>query len=130
MIVGIDPGVKTGFAVYSRESRAIITALTLTAVAAEERIKELKPECVYIEDARLRQWKGLAGAERLKGVGSVERDCKRWQEFCEHHNISFKLVAPKNNMTKLSSERFELITGYTGRTSEHSRDAGMLVFGR
>lgn len=32
--------------------------------------------------------------------------------------------------TKTTSEQFQQLTGYTGRTNEHARDAGTLVYGR
>jgi len=33
-------------------------------------------------------------------------------------------------MTKLDREQFKKITGYEGVTSEHARDAALLVYGR
>ena len=40
------------------------------------------------------------------------------------------MVHPKNNRTKLCAQLFAKYTKYEARTSEHSRDAAMLVFGR
>jgi hypothetical protein len=85
---------------------------------------------LYIEDARLRTWYGAKGKEVLQGVGSVKRDCLRWQEFCEHHNIEFNMVHPKNNKTKLKAAEFKKITGWSGKSNEHGRDSAMLVWGR
>lgn len=84
---------------------------------------------IYIEDARQRKWV-TGGCEKLQGVGSVKRDCQRWQEFCEYHGIDFELVAPKNNRTKTTASEFKRITGWQQRTNEHGRDAAMLIFGR
>lgn len=42
----------------------------------------------------------------------------------------FEMVHPKDNRTKLSVQLFAKYTKYEARTSEHSRDAAMLVFGR
>lgn len=130
--IGIDCGVKTGFAVS--QNGELRQVKTLKAVQAEAQILEFlaakMPMKVYIEDARKRTWFGGAGRERLKGVGSVNRDCSRWQEFCEHYGIDFELVHPKNNVTKLDAAYFVMLTGWGERTSEHSRDAAMLVFKR
>ena len=52
-------------------------------------------------------------------------------EYCLRNNIRFEFVKPtKKSLTKLKAEDFKKITGYEGRTSEHGRDAAMLVYGR
>lgn len=78
------------------------------------------------------KWYNDAGKSRdkLQGAGSIKRDCKIWEDFLRDKGIPFKLIAPKNNTTKLSAPAFKSITGYTGRTCEHSRDAAMMVYGR
>ena len=131
-LIGIDPGVNTGLAVYSHKKLQL--AESCTAVKAEcfvlKTIKEGEDVKLYIEDARKRKWFGSKGREVLQGVGSVKRDSQRWQEFAEHHKIEFELIAPKDNKTKLKSATFKKITGWDGRTNEHGRDAAMLIFGR
>ena len=44
--------------------------------------------------------------------------------------LDFDMVAPKQQMgfTKLTSAAFRKLTHYDGTTSEHARDAAMLVF--
>lgn len=49
--------------------------------------------------------------------------------FRRYADINFEMVAPKDNITKTKADYFKRLTGWTKRTSEHSRDAGMLVFG-
>ena len=66
---------------------------------------------------------------KLQGVGSVKRDCTIWEDFLKDLNVSFEMVAPKRNVTKLTHEQFVRLTGYDKRTNEHNRDAAMLVFG-
>lgn len=44
--------------------------------------------------------------------------------------IEFRALPPTKGATKMSAEAFRDLTGWRGRTSEHSRDAAMLVFGR
>ncbi|WP_336143315.1 MULTISPECIES: hypothetical protein [unclassified Acinetobacter] len=137
--VGIDCGVKTGFAVA--EKGVLNRVETLTITKAMEEVKELHGQhpdlIVRIEDARLRTWFGSTDARQAKsgagvreGVGSVKRDCSIWEQFCIEQNIKYELVHPAANMTKTKSEYFNRITGWVGRTSEHSRDAAMLVYGR
>ena len=132
ILIGIDPGVHTGLAVYSEGKLQLVESCT--AVKAEcfvlKAAKEVDSIILLIEDARQRTWYGSKGREVLQGVGSVKRDCQRWEEFCSHHEIDFKLIHPKNNKTKLKAAEFKKITGWNGRTNEHGRDSAMLIFGR
>ncbi|MBR1690590.1 MAG: hypothetical protein IJ713_07435 [Oscillibacter sp.] len=137
--IGIDTGRHTGFAVWDGTrfveldtksiSAAILETLRYAANFGRENVT------VYIEDARLRTWipreKSLAEFKgRAQGAGSVKRDASIWEDFCAEEEIRLVKVPPKYNTTKLSSEAFARITGYKGRTSEHARDAAMLVFGK
>lgn len=134
--VGIDCGVKTGFAVADKGILVRVETLTITkAMDAVKQLHSQYPDMVLkIEDARLRTWFGSADARQAKsgagvreGVGSVKRDCSIWEQFCIEQGIKFDLVHPAANITKTKDAYFKRITGWTGRTSEHSRDAAMLV---
>lgn len=140
LVIGVDPGVKTGLAVWSRDTRAFVGVDTLGVIAAMEKVRSLKnamPVRVVFEDARLRKWFGgrdanqrRYGAGVREGAGSVKRDAKLWQEFCEFHGIEYQAVPPMRGATKWSAEKFQSITGWTGRTSSHARDAALLVWGK
>lgn len=133
--IGIDPGTHTGIAVWSHEQRKFVSVETKTICEAMEDILSLGDQygidniLVKFEDARLRKWFGTAGREQLQGAGSIKRDCQIWQEFLSSKSIPFAAVAPKANRTKMRAEAFKKYTGWTSRTSEHARDAAMLVFG-
>lgn len=129
--IGIDPGTKTGIAVWDSATKQFIVVGTCSIVEAIFLVREY-PEAdtkIHYEDARQRSWFGSKGREVMKGVGSVERDCKIWEQFCAHFGYESRAVHPKNIVTKLDAKRFEAMTGYTGRTSEHARDAAMIVWG-
>lgn len=138
LYIGIDAGTHTGVAVWnSREQRLeLIDTMTITQAmdyVRGERMRGLAygfEVVVCMEDARLRNWFGNAGREKLQGAGSVKRDCAIWETFCKEADIELRKIAPKNNYTKLSAEQFRKLTGWKGRTSDHARDAAMLVFGR
>lgn len=136
--IGIDTGVHTGFAVYDSDTKKLDTVQTMKIHEAMRIVKKYKEYgsqkfMVRFEDARQRTWFGHNTAQqdraRLQGAGSVKRDCQIWEDFLTDEGISFQMVAPKNNATKLTSEQFKRLTGYDGRTNEHGRDAAMLVYG-
>ena len=139
VIVGIDPGVNTGLAVWDTASRSLIDVRCSGIVDAMEYLRNLKETngigLVVFEDARQRKWiprekdlKEFKG--RAMGAGSVKRDCTIWEEWCKYHHIEFVKTPPRAGMTKLSDAFFRGITGYDRRTNNHGRDAAMLVFGR
>lgn len=134
--IGIDTGVHTGFAVWNTDTKSFFEVRTYTITQAIDRVRELNDICgrgsvrLYVEDARQRKWFGRTGRERLKGAGSVCRDASIWEDWCKENDIECVMVAPKNNRTKLSAAQFRALTKWPGRTSQHSRDAALLVFGR
>jgi hypothetical protein len=132
MIIGIDPGVQTGLALYDTEVKILCQLETVPIHRAMETVLRYHSQykiVVRFEDARLRKWFGKAGREKLQGADSVKRDCRIWEDFLKDSGIPFEAVAPQQNKTKIKAETFRKITGWTGRTTEHSRDAGMLVYG-
>ncbi len=130
IIIGIDPGVNTGFAVFSVEQQRFLKVDTLLIHEALFLIDSYLIEhdaIVRVEDARKR--KKFESDKYPQGVGSIKRDCKIWEDFLKSKNAAFDLVAPNAQRTKLSADYFKKLTGYQGRTSNHARDAGGLVFG-
>ena len=133
--IGIDPGVNTGIAVWDTEQKSFIAIQTLKIHEAmriiEMTIQNNGKENVRVrfEDARLRTWFGKSGREQLQGAGSVKRDSKIWDDFLQDQGVEFQPVAPRANTTKTDQKQFQRITGYRERTSNHARDAAMLVFG-
>lgn len=138
LFIGIDPGTHTGIAIWDKTSRRLEMVDTMTITKAMEIVKanvELTKSfggevVVFFEDARKRSWFGSASRERLQGAGSVKRDCAIWETFCEELGVECRKIAPKHNTTKLTAAQFKVLTNWQGRTSEHGRDAAMLVFGR
>lgn len=135
--IGIDTGTHTGFAVWDSEKRKLLEIETLTITQAMDRVLiyrniGLTTGCeikLHIEDARLRKWYGNAGREKLQGVGSVKRDCAIWFDWCKENHIECRKVAPKEKPTKMKAKPFNRLTGWRKNTSEHGRDAAMMVFG-
>ena len=132
-VIGIDPGVSTGFARVNTAA-SFAELCTLSMYYAQDRILQIaevygvESVLVCIEDCRLRKWVDpKLGKERLRGIGSVERDCSLWQEFCELHGLRFELVAPRGIATKMDKWAFAQTFDYPYDTSNHARDAGTLA---
>ena len=137
-LIGIDPGTKTGVCLYHKLNRTILECKTMNIILAMQHIKiniidRYNPDTLLfvLEDARKKKWFGTGKevAVRAQGAGSVKRDTKIWIEFFEENNVDYKLVEPPKDLTKMPEDRFKRLTGYNHRTSEHARDAAMLVWG-
>ena len=141
--IGIDPGTHTGVAVWDSREGKFLSLETLPIHRALEKVKEMSHPFwhmdrlyhddiqVVFEDARQRTWLGKGDTNaKLQGAGSVKRDCSIWEDFCKDYGIPFQAKPPVKGATKVSAEYFKMVSHYTGRTSEHSRDAAMLVIGR
>ncbi len=136
--IGIDTGVSTGVAIWNSKTKAFVLIETMPIHKAMDAVfqwvitwnnktdgKNIK---VRVEDARQRTGLKFIGKERLQGAGSIKRDAKIWEDFLTDIGCEFDMVAPHNNRTKVKDKPFKDMTGWEGRTSEHSRDAAMLVY--
>ncbi len=135
ILIGIDPGVNTGFAVSKNGNLVKVASMTITQAMKEiNHILMYKPEKIriYIEDARKRRWYGKNSNAKQQGAGSIKRDCSIWDDYLNEIGVDFELVNPKDQKgaTKKTSDEFKSTTGWTGRTNEHARDAAMLIYGK
>ena len=132
--IGIDPGTHTGVAVWDTREGKFLSLETLPIHRAMVEVLNLRigrDIQVVFEDARQRTWFGKGDTNaKLQGAGSVKRDCSIWEDFCKDYGIPYWAKPPVKGATKVSAEYFKMVSHYTGRTSEHSRDAAMLVIGR
>ena len=131
-VIGVDPGAKTGFAIWDCKAKEFLSVDTLKIHQAIFVIMQKcnRPDVlVLVEDARKRVWYGDAGRGKLQGVGSVKRDCSIWEDLLKDLECDYRLLHPKDIKTKLDSVTFERITGYKFRTSQHARDAAMMCYG-
>lgn len=136
IVIAIDPGVSTGFAVMIKNG-SFSELCTLSILTAQDRVAEivkcygLENVLIIFEDCRLRTWVDPKfKKELIRGVGSVERDCSVWQEFCERNGLIFHRAHPSDlagTNTKKDKWLFAEITEHPYDTSEHARDAGMLA---
>ncbi len=141
ILIGIDPGEHTGFAVWNTGRMQFDEVCTLSLIRAVDRVRELRALYgwenikVVFEDARQRKWfpreKNVSEYRgKLMGAGAAKRDARIWEEFLTDYGIPFTAHKPQAGGTKWSADYFAQVTGWTGRTSEHARDAALLVYGR
>lgn len=134
LMVGIDPGVHTGFAIWHLSEQRFTDVRTTGIVDAMRLIHLMRDvgslHSVRFEDARLRKWFGTKGREALQGAGSIKRDCSIWQEFMDSMDgVPYLPVSPLEKGLKLNAKEFARMTKWEGRTSQHARDAAMLIYG-
>lgn len=132
--IGIDPGIKTGFAIICNDQKE---ALTVTIHNAFPLIKQLLKRDdkihVRVEDARKRKWFGVKSKDKQQGAGSIKRDSKIWEDFLtelsskKDSKLTFEMLHPIKGGTKINKVLFKKISGITKVTSEHARDAYMLI---
>lgn len=136
LIVGIDPGVNTGFAIWHRAEKRLTTVETMGICAAMMHVRIMHDAAslhsVVFEDARLRTgYFGERAAAKQQGAGSIKRDCSIWEEFLNGLvGVPMLSLSPRAKGKKVDAARFAILSGWHGRTSEHARDAAMLVIGR
>lgn len=139
--IGIDTGTNTGIAVWDNRQRSFVSVGCVAIHKAMRIVEEYAQKAldagtrciVRVEDPRQRtRYEPMtreAERKKLQGVGSVKRDASIWEDYLSDLGVEFEMVAPKRNVTKLSQDRFRVMTGWQNRTNEHGRDAAMLVFG-
>lgn len=130
IVIGIDPGVTTGVAKWDTSANNMVDVSSMKIHQAMDMVGSWPiANLVLVEDARKRTWFGKSGKEVWQGAGSIKRDCTVWEDFLCDKGISFVMLPPRSNRTKLNADSFNKLTGWAGRTNEHARDAAMLVYG-
>jgi hypothetical protein len=139
ILIGIDPGVQNGYAVMrdgvftcldTRSFWELIDALTPLEFMAESKV-------VYIENPNVNRPVFVKKGANAKGylriaqnVGSNKRDAQLIIEFCQSKKIPCVTVAPlRGAYHKPDAKTFYNLTGCKGKTSQHARDAAMLIYG-
>jgi hypothetical protein len=140
IIIGVDPGVNTGICVYKPELKKIEKLITGDFWDLIDLLHEYQIAGAYLgvimEDPNgnkpifNRGVDGRRASKIAQNVGANKRDATLISDYCVRTFISIRGVVPSSrSLTKLSAEQFASITGWTARSSSHSRDAAMLVWG-
>lgn len=129
--IGIDPGVKVGWAV--KQNGEITDVSTLTIWQFFEAIEDWNNAgmigCVVVEDARkCGRWFNDKSAARAQGAGFVKTLSGQFEQFLIDKEIPYKMIAPMKGAKKLDRSMVQRITGYREETNQHSRDAIMIAW--
>lgn len=139
IVIGIDPGVETGYAEWSRSRKQFIELNTLSFWATHDRIVQFNPFDVeiFIEnpDSKRAMYQRTDEIEHARTreqiarkIGSNRREASLLIERFQSLGYTVRAVSPIKEK-KWNAEVFRRLTKYKGRTSQHVRDAGRLVFG-
>ena len=131
-VLGIDPGASTGIATF--EAGVLAALETIAPYQIERTLRERMPARVVFEDSRLQShtWTRAktvaASAKMARNVGQIDAWCGLIASICEELGIPAHGVSPASKGTKVDAGRFARITGWSGSTNEHNRDAAMVAW--
>lgn len=132
IIVGIDPGVNTGFAAFINGK--LVKLQTISPWDIDEELSEWFPDRVVFEDSRLQShiWTTAStravAANMARKVGQVDAYCALIVGICGRLGKPAHGISPKAKGKKLNAEQFKHATGWTGKSNQHERDAAMCAF--
>jgi predicted RNase H-like nuclease (RuvC/YqgF family) len=133
MIIGIDPGAKTGVAIYHEGKLAELR--TMNALKLFAWIPDESPFLVIIEDSTLTSYiftaPGVPHRVALnvaRKVGEVDAHCKLIKQVCGDFDIPYRSISPKDKGKKIDAKEFERMTGWTKQSNQHERDAAMVAW--
>lgn len=131
IIIGIDPGVSTGCAIY--RAGQLTELRTIGPHEINVLLTEMQPNRVVFEDSRLQShtWSKApsraAAAKMARNVGEIDAWCKLITALCEQLGIAAHGISPKSKGAKLTAEQFAVVTGWAGRSNQHERDAALVA---
>jgi len=132
LLIGIDPGKENGFAAYYTTLKKFTAIKTLKTFEVIEHLMALlerkEPFKVYIEDPNTFKYHGKDQSHKLQGAGSVKARFRVIVEFMDFYGIDYEKRSIQGTV-KYDALTFKKITKYEKSTSQHGRDAGMLVYG-
>jgi hypothetical protein len=134
-IIGIDAGSNTGFAVYDPSEKRLTELVTTDFWGAIEKINAMRAAGeigVVLEKPKTKanfhkHAKTAAGKHTMGvNVGFALKEAALILEYLNRNGIPVMTLPP---LGKKDAVFFKRMTGWSGRTNSHMRDAGLLCFG-
>lgn len=132
IILGIDPGVNTGIAVFKAGSLWKLETIEPHQIA--DYLTKAMPSRVIFEDSRLtsfmfNQVKSRSAALKMaRNVGEIDAWCRVITSVCADLGIPAHGISPAGKGAKVKAPEFARITGWLAKSNEHERDAAMVAF--
>ena len=132
-MIGIDPGSQTGMAVF--EDGHLVSLETYTPVQLVRDF--LFGELVVFEDSRnspifagsrAHGSSRAAAMKMARAIGEIDAWCRLIEDICKREGIKCVGISPKQKGRKLNAAEFRELTGWTGQTNQHERDAAMVAW--
>lgn len=146
IFLGIDGGVTTGVALWSRKENKLVDVCSFSfwdAIRYFDKIVKMADGMgvtAVVEDPRLIRpvFGKKSDFSRKQTYGKISQDVGAMKaytalmvEWLHEKNIPTILVKPSQyTKTKLDAKTFKNMTKWDKKTNEHSRDAAMLVWGK
>lgn len=129
--IGIDPGKKTAIAIYDSTLKRIIDVFMTDFWGAYDYMKfeqnDTLIEQVIIEVPRTKSnWHKKGCDITSANVGGIYREANLLADGIERMGLK---VVRQHPQGKVDAAYVKKITGYQGKTNEHTRDAIMLCWG-
>lgn len=131
-VIGIDPGNKTGIAIFSLGAKFnLVETKTIHPLDVSKEIEGA--DAVYIEDSRLQKAIFCHPSQKIaysRSVGQVDARCSDIEEICKRKGIRFVGISPREKGKKISKDEFMRIFGCVSNKSgsnQHERDAATVV---
>ena len=130
-IIGIDPGKKTAVAVYDSTLKRIIDVFMTDFWGIHEYLESEQHDIlikkVVIEVPRTKSnWHKKGCDITSANVGGIYREANLLADGIERMGLK---VVRQHPQGKVDAAYVKKITGYQGKTNEHTRDAIMLCWG-
>lgn len=131
-ILGIDPGAQTGIAVF--KAGALWKLETIAPHQIADYLTKAMPSRVIFEDSRLtsfmfNQVKSRPAALKMaRNVGEIDAWCRVITSVCADLAIPAHGISPKDKGKKLNAAQFAALTGWSGKSNSHCRDAAMVAY--
>ena len=133
IVLGIDPGEMTGCALYRDGDLSSLFVIVPARYSAL--LEEYKPDLLVIEDSRLQSHVFTGPKEspevRLKiarNVGMVDGFCSILTRMADSLDIPLIGVSPLGKGAKLDADQLAALTGWTGKSNPHTRDAAAVAW--
>jgi hypothetical protein len=135
-VIGIDPGVETGVAVWQAEIKRFIALETLDFWRTFTYLSTFPKDStkVVVENPALNNFSYArhkqTGKDGLKIARNSGGNCREAELLIEGlKRDGYDVMEIKPTRRKWTAEQLKRYTGYEGRTNQHVRDAMALVHG-